>query len=88
MTFSVGLHSSKIAKMSTFGFTKLQPRLKFQVIHPRPSWPMTLFYSPALKKWGYIGFGFTVIPSVHHNFVSAQYLENNFIEFNQILYVH
>ena len=50
------------------------------------------FYSPALKKWGYIGFGLSVIlsfcPSFHMSVVSAQYLENNFIEFNQILYVH
>ena len=30
----------------------------------------------------------SVILSVCHLFVSTQYLENNFIEFNQILYVH
>ena len=44
-------------------------------------------YSTALKKWGYIGFGLSVNLSVHHNLVSAQYLENSFIEFNKILYI-
>ena len=47
-------------------------------------------YSPALKKWGYICFGFSVDPSVrssiHHIFVSAQYLENILIEFNQFVF--
>ena len=47
-----------------------------------------LYYSPALKKWGYTGFGLSVILSVRHNFVSAQYLENKLIEFDQILYTH
>ena len=44
------------------------------------------------KSGGYIRFGLSVILSVHlsvrHNFVSAKYLENSFIEFIQILYVH
>ena len=32
--------------------------------------------SPPLKKWCYTGFGLSDIPSIRHNFVSAQYLEN------------
>ena len=44
--------------------------------------------SPALKNGGYIGFGLSIILSLRHYFVSAQYLENNLVEFNQILYVH
>ena len=31
-------------------------------------------------KGGYTGFGLFVIQSVHHNFFSAQYLENKLIE--------
>ena len=50
------------------------------------------YYSPTLKKGGYIGFGLSVnllvLPSVCHNFVSAQYLENKLIDFHQILYMH
>ena len=53
---------------------------------------MALDYSPTLKKWGLYWIGLSVILSVHvsfrHNFVSTQYLENSFIEFIQILYVH
>ena len=45
-----------------------------------------VIYSPALKTGGYIGFVLSVIPFVRHNvFVSAQYLQNSFIEFIQIL---
>ena len=41
----------------------------------------SVFYnSPDLKKWDYTGFGSSVIPSVCHDFVSAQYLENKLIE--------
>ena len=57
-------------------------------------------YSPTLKKWGLYwiwvvchsvirSFFNTIIPSFRHNFfVSAQYLENSFIEYKEILYVH
>ena len=66
--------------------------LRLQVIMEFIGWKAG-YYSSFLKKgWGYIGFGLCVIPSVcsfvRHNFVSAQYLENNFIEFEQILYMH
>ena len=40
------------------------------------------FYSPALKKRSNIGLSHAL------NLVSAQYLENSFIEFYKILYVH
>ena len=46
-------------------------------------------YSPALKKGGYTGFGLSAITSILHSVrhnVSAQYLENNLIEFHQSLY--
>ena len=40
----------------------------------------------ALKKWGYTGFGLSVIPSVilpvHQNVVFAQYIENKLIVFH------
>ena len=49
----------------------------------------SVFYnSPDLKKWDYTGFGLSVIPSVCHDCVSAQYLENKLIYFYQILYMH
>ena len=52
-----------------------------------------LIKAPLWKRGGYIGFGLSVIPSVrsfvrHNFFVPAQYLQNSFIEFIQILYVH
>ena len=60
------------------------------------------FYSPALKKWGlywicpvcpsvFPSFRLSVIPSFRLSviiFVSAQYLENQWTEFNQIFYTH
>ena len=50
------------------------------------------FYSPALKKWGYTGFTMSfrrsVLPLFRQNFISTQYLENQFTESDQILYVH
>ena len=58
------------------------------------------FYSPALKKWGYTGFTisfrrsvlpsfrYSVIPLFRPNFISTQYLENQFTESDQILYAH
>ena len=36
----------------------------------------------ALEMRGYTGFGLSVIPSVLHNLVSAQYIENKLIEFH------
>ena len=50
------------------------------------------YYSPASKKGGGgatkdLGC-LSFRPFVRHNFVSAQYLENSFIKFIQILYVH
>ena len=53
-------------------------------------------YSPTLKKGVGLYRIWVVFPSicssvrssVRHNLVSAQYLENKFIEFIQILYVH
>ena len=59
-----------------------------------------LNYSPALKKWGYTGFTmsfrrsvipsfrYSVIPLFRPNFISTQYLENQFTESDQILYAH
>ena len=58
------------------------------------------YYSPALKKWGYTGFTmsfrrsvipsfrYSVIPLFRPNFISTQYLENQFTESDQILYAH
>ena len=50
--------------------------------------------SPALKKGGYSGFGLSAITSILHSVrhsirhnVSAQYLENNLIEFHKNLYI-
>ena len=50
-------------------------------------------HSPALKRGGgYLRFGLSVCLSVRsfvrHNLVLAQYFENSFIEFIQILYVN
>ena len=48
-------------------------------------------YNPALKRGGGLYRIWVVLsfrPFIRPNFVSAQYLENSFIEFIQILYVH
>ena len=45
---------------------------------------MNFFYSPALKKWGYTGFTL----SFREYLVSAQYLENELTESDQILYAY
>ena len=52
-------------------------------------WKVKCFiYSPALQGGGgggaNIGFGLSVIQFVRQNFISSKYLENNFIELNQI----
>ena len=49
---------------------------------------LLIFLWPGFEKVGAIYWIWVVCHSVHHNFVSAQYLENNLKEFNQILYVH
>ena len=57
---------------------------------------IVLIIAPLCKSGGYIEFGLSVIssvrsfvrPFVHHNFVSAQYLENKLIDFHQILYMN
>ena len=46
---------------------------------------------PAYKVWGvgYTVFRLSMIPSFHDSdFVSAQYLENELIELDQILHMH
>ena len=46
-------------------------------------------YTLAYEVWGWGGCGFQVVyHAVIPNFVSAQYLENKFMEFDQILHMY
>ena len=61
------------------------------LIHPEDDQAPRLYnLSPTLKGGGaMLDLGFLLFgPSFCYNFISTQYLENNFIEFLQILCIH